>query len=1280
MKYFVLIVALISFFLVSSSALAITSIKSGNWNDPATWDANKIPTSGDNVTIASGTTVIYNVLSDNVIGEINISGTLRFARDTNTRLKTNGNIIILINGFLDIGTSTDFIPKNIKAEIIWVLTQEQANAYIGGFNFQPTDKGLWVFYGGRLETHGFPLLRTWSKLAQDAPAGSNFVIVENNVSDWYTGGTVVISPTVTPKFGFDDWQDELRTITAITPLADGKTQLTLDKALTFNHSGTAPMRGEIGLLTRNILFKTEIIGKSEDVLIKTPGERKFAHTLHSLGAKGSISYTEFKFMGNENTLSRYTIHQHQMNDTSKGMILRGNGLWYTGNRWINIHNSNGILVEDNVGYSSVRSGYFMEQDFEPPGSGGSVNPIMGNIDVTFSHNLGVRMIAPRFGVGFGTESIDGAVFWIEPQDTTYSGNIAVGAGSNSDNAGFFFSSPNPRFKRPFVFLSNEVHNNNPIGLRSWSGISDAALVDVFSWGQGTGLRWGGYVAPFQVFQSRFINNTHGVSVVSVGSYTQDSLLENNKETGYRFERYVVTPDPNNPARLVRNIHKNNGIIDLTQVHDPCVSQPTSNATDPFAEGACSAEYLVVIGSNFQSPKNLDFGWQPNHNSFWQVINYTGTGNLPKDFILLRKDQLDPANQTNISKALISPQTFYSPEVDALVTPLDSLPDKIEVTKINSPRFGVFNFTLTRPDIPPEISLDATLNGKIATLKATVKDDKNPSPRVEFFMEENLIANLTSSPYETTVDLSKFGRKFVYLYARAFDGHSYQSTSFGVPPYAQRSYSKVIEIGPEVILAGQQLPQPIVIIFKPPVELGFPEQFTKAVANGSDITFRIPITYNDLTKTSFSVRKPSLFDVKLFRLNESGVIKSVTIDATDPNNITWTGDTSRQSWILVDVPAPIINKIKTSITPTIYQKNFTIAANNTFSNVQASIEINPSYTNWKLYWWDGISWRDVTTTFNLQISGNVATFSGFGTSEQQFRLEGSTQPPTQAPQQPAPSPVPTPSGGGAVTVISKTETPIEPKKDVIQTSPTYITPIISDVAVNIETNDIVENGEPFKVTLILKSNKNISSDILLGGKFSTIGYVYDIAREEFQFTDEFEAVFGSKKTKVNLTANEEKRLTFDLTAPAQLKGGFSIEAKVLSETISEAIKPVMIDYKPLVLDVTEKQIGERKSLNVTIKSFEANSQTEFRIIKDNKRDVYFDLIQGKKEYNTEIELLKPGIYTIKAITDSQQGILDEDIRYVTVPGAVAPEINFGLIMLIIGSAVILFVSFTLFRRV
>ncbi|MEK7242476.1 MAG: G8 domain-containing protein, partial [Planctomycetota bacterium] len=810
----------------------IETISSGDWSNPSIWNTATLPKAGDNIKINKDHTIIYDVLKDDVLGELSIEGTLKFSRTANTRLKTNGNVVVNMGGFLDMGTATDQIPKTTKAEVIWQLTQAQANAYVGGFGFAATDKGLWAMEGSRWETHGAPINRTWSKLVQDAAVASSFVVVHGDVTDWGVGGTIVVSSTITGGFQVPT-ESELRTIQALEKLPDSSTKITLDKPLAFKHDGTYPFQGEVALLTRNILIKTELLGVSEATLINEVRSRKFAHTMYMHGAKGNIQYAEFKHMGHYRKLSRYAIHHHQSLESSRGMIVRGTSGSYNGFRCVNLHVAHGVLVEDNVCFSPSSTAYFVEPD-----------PAGFNEDNAFVHNIviGAKHINPNDpGVIPGEGNFSGG-FWPGEQTVheAFVGNVVadtqfnpVGGGAD---AGFVFpesgNCPGSKGTLPFTFVSNEAHGGGTNGHKSWQNcVPSRELVDTLLWRNGvSGIAAGAYSNPFKFYNAQLLENgTYGFLVTSITQFLQDSVVTGSpggaeQDIGFNLDAYLASQRPGNAVWLVRNQFKNLnfGIKQIENSNCNPAGIVPSIQERPVLANDCSAFYTVHMGNTFENVgKNLYFGMQANPNSWAKVFDYTGPGGLPKDFVLTRKDLLvDPTKQGVITKKLINAQSFSSSEVEALVTPMSSLPASIPFTGLLNSNPGAngtadFTFTTTR-DYPPQINLDTSINGKVATLKANVTDDKNPSPKVEFFVDWMKVGERTAPPYEVTVDLANLpdpvklpARKYAYLYARAFDGTSHIKTEDNITgqdvPYPQRAYSNVLELGPEVLLAGQ--PQP-----------------------------------------------------------------------------------------------------------------------------------------------------------------------------------------------------------------------------------------------------------------------------------------------------------------------------------------------------------------------------------------------------------------------------------------------------------------------------------------
>jgi len=826
----------------ASAGTPIASVVGGNWSDPATWDLGRIPEAGDAIIINAGHLVTYDVLSDVVVGDVRIHGTLRFSRIVSTRLRTNDMIVVNAGGFLDMGTPADFVPRNIRAEVIWVLNQAQADAYVGG-PFNLTDKGLWVLPNGRWGVHGAPLVRTWSKLAQDANAGVTDVVVENDVTDWYIGGTVVFSSTRVPKeysirsdgkeISSLSVENELKTIQDLAKLIDGKTKITLSQPLQFKHDGVSPFQGEVALLTRNILFKTELSGTSEALQQSDVRERKFAHTRFEPSSRGNLQYAEFKYMGHYGKAGRYATHHHQMLDSSQGMIIRGISGWYNGFRCVNIHITHGVLVEDNVCFNSQSTAFFVEQD----------DSLGFNEDNVFVHNLAIGTRAKHFD-DRNNRSVPGearrvASFWpgAKTVHEAFLGNVAAGGGDGIQvSTGFHFpesgNSPGSQGTIPSTFVANEVHSNADDGIFTWqNSVPSRDMVGAILWRNGNvGISWGAYGSPLKYFNTELLENGKaGLNIISVNSFLQDSVItgttvdNSTSDAGYHIGGYVQAQWPGRPVWIVRNTFRDLLTSGFDAIEGNCVDSFELQITErPVLVRECSGLYVVQMGNSFQNVgRNLSFGMQANPNSWVNVFDYTDSDTLPNDFVMVRKDLLDPAKQGVITEKLVNAQTFYSAEVDALVTPMSSLPTQIEFTGLLNSRSLAdqskapspdFTFATT-PDYPPQITLDVTLNGKVATLKATATDD-NQVTSVEFFVDWINIATLTTpitgNTYETTIDLSDHPRKYAYLYARAFDGKAQLGS------YQQRAYSDVVEIGPEVILQGQALPPPAPPVNQAPV--------------------------------------------------------------------------------------------------------------------------------------------------------------------------------------------------------------------------------------------------------------------------------------------------------------------------------------------------------------------------------------------------------------------------------------------------------------------------------
>ena len=191
---------------------------------------------------------------------------------------------------------------------------------------------------------------------------------------------------------------------------------------------------------------------------------------------GSISYAEFRHLGKEGVLGRYSLHYHLVGDTMRGSSVVGASIWDSDNRWLTIHGTNYLVVRDCVGYQSIGHGFFLEDGTE--------------VYNVLDRNLAVQALRgkplPKQVLPF--DENDGAGFWWANSLNTFTRNVAC----ENDRYGFRFeatrdqrpqarrcpsSSPTASASRsdirtlPFVrFEDNESHCDGLYGFNLGEGV------------------------------------------------------------------------------------------------------------------------------------------------------------------------------------------------------------------------------------------------------------------------------------------------------------------------------------------------------------------------------------------------------------------------------------------------------------------------------------------------------------------------------------------------------------------------------------------------------------------------------------------------------------------------------------------------------------------------------------------------------------------------------------------------------------------------------------------
>src|SRR3954467_10316814 len=168
------------------------SAKSGRWSDVATWREGRLPAAGENVQVAAGTTVTYDLGEGPAFRAIHVAGKLTFSREKSTvlsaglikvppgeRCSEDGFVcaahapavlpgVEVVKGegpALEMGTAEAPIPAGIRATVRLV--------YFEGMDKETLPAVMSC--GGRWDVHGAPLSRTWVKLGADVKKGESAV-------------------------------------------------------------------------------------------------------------------------------------------------------------------------------------------------------------------------------------------------------------------------------------------------------------------------------------------------------------------------------------------------------------------------------------------------------------------------------------------------------------------------------------------------------------------------------------------------------------------------------------------------------------------------------------------------------------------------------------------------------------------------------------------------------------------------------------------------------------------------------------------------------------------------------------------------------------------------------------------------------------------------------------------------------------------------------------------------------------------------------------------------
>ncbi|KAK7094558.1 cell surface hyaluronidase-like [Littorina saxatilis] len=258
-------------------------------------------------------------------------------------------------------------------------------------------------------------------------AGYPTIHTVDDVSTWKPGDRVVLTST-------DYMWQQAEEATVVTCTTCNGHSLKLDFEAQYEHWGEitdgVDMRGEVGLLTRNILIQ----GEMEDSCPPANGNCQDFHSDtfggHIKIVKGfknvHIEGVELYHMGQQTSKGRYPIHFHLCYDVDSvghydnPAYVRSNSIHYAFSRCVTVHGTHGLTVADNVAYHTYGHCFFLED-------GGEKRNV-------FDGNLG---LSTRNGKILPSDS-KAATFWLTSPLVTVKNNVAAGG---EKGPGFWYIFP-----------------------------------------------------------------------------------------------------------------------------------------------------------------------------------------------------------------------------------------------------------------------------------------------------------------------------------------------------------------------------------------------------------------------------------------------------------------------------------------------------------------------------------------------------------------------------------------------------------------------------------------------------------------------------------------------------------------------------------------------------------------------------------------------------------------------------------------------------------------------
>ena len=205
------------------------ALNGGSWFDPNTWSKGVVPTTGEDVYIPQGVSVVYDGVSEARLNDVGVDGELHFAVNVDTKMVVD-TFVTGPRSVLTVGVEGNPVQPGVDA----VIVIHRDNGPVTSTENLLDDPDL---LGHGVVTHGVVRIAGQDKTdhlkaSKHPEAGDNFLIFDEMPHGWQAGDKIVVaaaSNEMNQHYQIVEYHDEVVTVQSIDNLGSGTFRVNLNQ-------------------------------------------------------------------------------------------------------------------------------------------------------------------------------------------------------------------------------------------------------------------------------------------------------------------------------------------------------------------------------------------------------------------------------------------------------------------------------------------------------------------------------------------------------------------------------------------------------------------------------------------------------------------------------------------------------------------------------------------------------------------------------------------------------------------------------------------------------------------------------------------------------------------------------------------------------------------------------------------------------------------------------------------------------------------------------------------